>query len=224
MLKKSILLWCCLFSTLASGQNIFTEGLKGSIPTVRFSFENQEMKPPAYEISIDAAGGGEYSAQDETPSPDAATRRHFQVSKATRDRILSLTENLRRFRGDYEFRKHRIAFSGTKVFTYSEGAEEYSTKFNWSENKDITELAALFQGIATTLQAEADLRRLRKFDKLGLDAKLKLMEQQAKSGWLKEIDIISKVLNEIKSDPQVMGMARARAQRLLKQAETNRTP
>ena len=74
----------------------------------------------------------------------------------------------------------------------------------------------MFQGIASTLHGEAELIRLRKFDKLGLDAQLKLMEDQAKSGWLKEIGVITQVLNEIKSDPKVMGMARTRAERLLK--------
>jgi hypothetical protein len=200
----------------AGAQNIFTEGLKGNIPTVRFSFENPNQRPVAYEISVDATGDGEYLPRDEEAAGSESQRRRFQVSKPTRDRIFDLTENLRRFRGDYEFRKHRVAFTGTKVLTYTEGAEEYSTKFNWSENKDITELATLFQGIAGTLNAEAELQRLRRFDKLGLDAKLKAMEEQAKGGFLKEIGLIAKVLNEIKSDPQVMSMARARAERLLK--------
>lgn len=201
----------------AAAQNIFTEGIKGNIPTVRFDFENQDLRPAAYEITVDATGDATYFAREDADSE--GTKRSFQVRKATRDRIFALTENLRRFRGDYEFRKHRIAFSGFKTLTYTEGAEEYSTRFNWSENKDITELADIFQGIAATLQAETALRRLRKFDKLGLDAQLKAMEQKAKAGYLKELWLISKVLNEIKSDGQVMGMARARAGRLLKMAE-----
>ncbi|HUR36496.1 MAG TPA: hypothetical protein VM009_01680, partial [Terriglobales bacterium] len=199
--------------------NIFTEGLKGNIPTVRFNFENPGLRPPAYEITVEATGDAEYSARDEeSTDPSTGTRRKFQVTKATRDRIFELTANLKQFRGDYEFRKHKVAFSGHKTLTYTEGAEEYSTKFNWSENKDITELAGIFQGIATTIQSEAQLLYLRKHDRLGLDAQLKSMESQAKSGWLKEIRIISKVLNEIKNDGSVMRMARERAERLLRLA------
>jgi len=206
-----------LFVGCAAAQNIFTEGIKGNIPTVRFDFENKDVQPASYEISIDATGDATYFSRDE--GEGEGLKRSFQIRKGTRDRIFALTEILRRFRGDYEFRKHRVAFSGFKTFTYTEGAEEYSTRFNWSENKDITELAGIFQGIAATLQAESELRRLRKFDKLGLDEQLKMMEQKAKAGYLKELGLITKVLSEIKSDPQVMGMARARAERLLKLAE-----
>lgn len=199
-------------------QNIFTEGIKGRIPSVRFEFENKNSNPATYQISVDATGDAEYFSRDEGPEDGDGLRRRFQLSKGTRDRIFALTAALRQFRGDYEFRKHRVAFSGLKTFTYSEGFEEYSTKFNWSENKDITELAALFQGIAATIQAESRLLHLRRYDKLGLDAELKAMEQQAKSGFLKEIGLIAKVLNEIRSDAAVMTMARNRAGRLLQLA------
>ncbi len=202
----------------AAAQNIFTEGLKGSIPSVRFNFENPDLTPPTYELSVDATGDAEYISREAGSDPATLAPRRFQVSKATRDRIFVLTESLHRFRGDYEFRKHKVSFSGHKTFTYTEGAEQSSTRFNWSENRDITELAALFQGIAATIHAEARLEHLRKYDKLGLDAYLKTMEQQAKGGWLKEIGLISKVLLEIKNDPRVMGMARSRADRLLKLA------
>lgn len=213
------LYWFLLLLSLpACAQNIFTEGLKGNIPTVRFTFENPDLTPATYEISVDAAGDGDYFSRDQGDAGGEGLRRRFQVSKTTRNRIFELTTALRQFRGDFEFRKHRVAFSGHKTFTYTEGAEEYSTRFNWSENKEITELAALYQGIAATLHAEAELVRLRKFDRLGLDAQLKRMEQQVKSGWLKEIQIIARVLGEVRSDPKVMDMARARADRLLKLA------
>ncbi|HUS19895.1 MAG TPA: hypothetical protein VMZ25_09610 [Terriglobales bacterium] len=214
------LLFVLFIATLpfSFGQNIFTEGLKGNIPTVRFNFENPGLKPATYEISIDAAGGAEYVTRDEASAGSDGVHRRFEVSKATRNRIFELTEVLRQFRGDYEFRKHRVAFTGHKTLTYTEGAEQYSTRYNWSENRDITELTAIFQGIANTLQAEARLASLRKYDKLGLDAELKSMESQAKGGGLKELQIISKLLNDIKRDPAVMRMARDRAERLLQLA------
>lgn len=218
ILRTAVATMALTFALPATAQNIFTEGLKGSLPSVRFNFENPKLTPAAYEISVDAVGDAQYLAREADSDPAAVTPRRFQVSKTTRDRIFALTASLRQFRGDYEFRKHKVSFSGYKTFTYTEGAEEYSTRFNWSENRDITELAALFQGIANTFQAEARLEHLHKYDKLGLDAYLKSMEDMAKAGWLKEIGLISKVLHEIKNDPRVMGMARSRADRLLKMA------
>lgn len=217
--KKTLVIYAVLLvcTFTANAQNIFTAGLR-NVPTVRFTFENPNVRPAKYEISVDAAGDAEYFEREEEAEPAEADRRRFQVSKPTRDRIFELTQALGQFRADFEFRKHRVAFTGHKTLTYNEGAEEYSTTFNWSENKEAMELAEIFQGIAATLHGESELRRLRKYDKLGLDAQLRTMEREAKTGWLKEIRVISKVLNEIKSDPAVMGMARARADRLLKLA------
>jgi hypothetical protein len=220
MLKRAFTLILLLATApLAFPQNIFTEGLKGNLPSVRFNFENPNLKPATYEISVDVTGDAVYFSRDEGSPGDDGFRRQFQVSKANRDRIFELTASLRQFRGDYEFRKHKVAFSGTKTFTYTEGFEQYTTAFNWSENREITELAAIFQGMAATIQSEAKLIQLRKFDKLGLDAQLKVMEQQAKQGWLKEIRTISKVLTDIKNDPAVMRMARDRADRILRLAQ-----
>jgi hypothetical protein len=220
MLKRAFaLIFLLATAPLAFSQNIFTEGLKGNLPSVRFNFENPNLKPATYEISVDITGDAVYFSRDEGSPRDDGFRRQFQVSKATRDRIFELTASLRQFRGDYEFRKHKVAFSGTKTFTYTEGFEQYTTAFNWSENREITELAAIFQGMAATIQSETKLIQLRKFDKLGLDAHLRIMEQQAKQGWLKEIRTISKVLTDIKNDPAVMRMARDRADRILRLAQ-----
>lgn len=206
-------------TTPVLAQNIFTAGVKANLPTVRFSFENPSLKPSNYELTVDVTGEADYFSREEQDSPGGERRRVFQVSKANRDRIFILTEVLRKFQGDYEFKKHRVAFTGKKTFTYIEGPEEHSTEFNWSENKHITELAALFQGIASTIQSEARLNYLRKYDKLGLSAELAILEQKANSGWLIEIGVISNVLREIAEDRGIMGMARARARRLLKIAD-----
>ena len=84
----------------------------------------------------------------------------------------------------------------------------------------MTQLADLLQGISGTLEEEPVLQRLRKYDPLGLNVELAKMEKLEKSGWLRELSLISGILRDIASDGKIMGVARKRAERLLQKAGT----
>jgi len=59
------------------------------------------------------------------------------------------------------------------------------------------------------------LLHLRKFDKLGLEAVLKRMEEMEKDNYLSEMQAIAPVLRQLANDPNVMHVARERANRML---------
>jgi hypothetical protein len=182
---------------------------------VQFTFENSNLDPTYFELTIDDRGQASYRSRrrEEAPmdSEDAST---FQVSPYTRDRIFALAKALDYFNGDFEFRKRRIAFSGTRTFTYLRDGTRHSTRFNWSQNQQMLELVGIFEGIGATLESEMKLNYLRRHDKLGLNAQLARMEEQAKSGTLKELRLLSQVLNEVANDSTVMHIARQRAEKL----------
>jgi hypothetical protein len=54
-----------------------------------------------------------------------------------------------------------------------------------------------------------------KFDKLGVDAILKRMEEMNKQGMLLEIQALEPILKQIATDRSFMNISRQRAQRLL---------
>ena len=186
------------------------------IPNVRFEYHFAESEHAHYIITVDSDGHGAFIERADDPQslPTA-----FTVGAATRARIFRLSRAANYFDGNFDYTKSRIAFTGDKTFTYIGRDGSHSTKINWSEDKSITELLALFQGMATTLVAEPKLRRMLKYDRLGLNAQLGILERQAADGWAKELHIIANVLRDIINDRSVMDLARHRAQHLLALAE-----
>jgi hypothetical protein len=188
-------------------------------PTITLAFDNPEQPLPHYTVAIGADGSALYEVPPKPESP-AGMVTSFKVSDATREKAFALAKALNNLDGNFDFTKHRIAFSGWRTFTYRAGATVHTTRFNWSETQAANALASLFEGIAATLEAESRLRYLRKYDKLGLNEYLGNLEKRAKSGGMKELPLLSKVLTELSNDPDVMNIARQRAQRLAQAART----
>lgn len=146
--------------------------------------------------------------------------KQFQLLAAECSQVFDLAKAAHYFDGDFEFKKHKVAYSGDQWLGYFAPGVSHRTHFTFSENPSIQQLSALFRGISATLEWESKLQHQRRYDKLGLNQSLSQMEQQAKSGWLKDLDAIAPLLREIAADPQVMNIARQRAQRLLQTAES----
>jgi hypothetical protein len=196
-----------------------------SLPAVSFVFDHPQMEVPHYEFQIDAMGKGTYKSKakaDEQSGPAETLNREFNISPEAQSRIFDLAKEANYFDGKFDFTKTKIAFTGTKILSYSDQTRNGSTTYNWTENKAITELTRIFQGMSATLEAEPRLRHLRRFDKLGLNAELARLEQAANSGFLTQIGLIGDCLQEIAHDGSVMGMARKRAEHLLQLAASQR--
>ncbi|MBZ5646538.1 MAG: hypothetical protein LAN37_04865 [Acidobacteriia bacterium] len=186
-----------------------------AVPTVTFTLDWPVAKPPHYSISIESAGRATYTAVDETGDPAEPYTRNFTVTDATRERIFAAAKALDYFRGQFDFTKHRIAFTGRKTFSYADPDRRFQTTYNWSENAQLMDLTHLFQAIENTLDYGRKLEYLRRFDRMGLNAELKAMEEAAKDHYLAEVHAIEPLLRQIADDPNVMDLARQRARRLL---------
>src|SRR5882762_7657335 len=197
---------------------------KSPIARIHFAYDHDALETPHYEFDVDADGHALYKSSGKAyQSGEVETlSKEFKVSPATRSRIFELAKAADYFNGSFDYTKNKVAFSGKKTLSYSDPARNGSTSFNWTENKAVTELSGIFQGMSATLEAEPRLRRLRRFDKLGLNDELAKLEQMAASGWLTEIDLIGDILREISQDGTIMGMARHRADHLLQIAAAQR--
>jgi iron-sulfur cluster repair protein YtfE (RIC family) len=122
------------------------------------------------------------------------------------------------FDGDFDYKKHAIANTGRKTLTYADMVRHFQTTYNWSENPAIDQLTRYFQGVSSTIQHGRKLEFLHHYDKLGLEAYLKGMEEEAQSHYLAELTIIAPVLESIAGDSSVMNIARQRARRLLERS------
>lgn len=212
---------------------------------VTFKFYFKPVHPPRYEISIHSAGHASYESQDtpyvapapvnspyarkaEEGSPQDSEevkgdvfRQEFQLSEPVRLRVFELATTAGYFEGDFDFRKHKIAFTGKKTLLYSDAARKHETTYNWSENPSIQELTSLFERISRTFEFGQRLQHERRFDKLGLNQELTMMEDAASRGGLAELHVVLPILRDLANDRSIVHVAQQRAARLLKMAEQN---
>jgi hypothetical protein len=192
-------------------------------PTITFDLFWEDATPQSYTITVKSSGDVHYVSRNPTrpepasQEPDPEYTMDFTLSPANRDRLFTLAKQANYFHGDFDF-KHKVANTGKKTLTYADPVRYFQTTFNYSDNKDVDQVTRLFQGISGTIEHGRKLQFMRRFNKLGLDAELKGMEQMAQEGYLAEIQVIAPILQSIANDGSVLHMARQRAERLLASA------
>jgi hypothetical protein len=225
---KSLLAFLIGFVTIAAGQSPEPASAQ---PVVFYSFRNVQLDPQEFTFQLSRDCSAVYtskSGQQEVgtssdpegdrqieEAKDQDEHREVRISERTCNSIFALAKSLGYFKGDFEFRKHKVAYNGDRLLGYTAPGVSNKTSFTWSENPQIQQLSALFEGMSATLEAEPKLKYLRRYDRLGLNETLKKLEAQARGGWLKELQLIAPELQSIADDRQVMNIARERARNLL---------
>jgi len=186
--------------------------------TVTFSLDFPGSDPEHYSISVHFDGHTSYESRTRTSSDasdPAAYQTEFTVSDATRTRIFELAAHARYFSGKIDSGNKKLAFSGAKKLTYTDGQKSFSADYNYSPQPPVQQLTNLFQSISATLEFARRLAYDHRYQKLALDEELKHMEVQAKSGELAELQAVKPILQAIYDDPSVINVVRARAQRIM---------
>src|SRR5205085_11782898 len=119
---------------------------------------------------VDKSGQVEYK---EAPDDDRPIR--FQLTEDQVSEIFALAGKLDRFARPLES-PLKVAHMGIKTFRYEDGPSNTEVKFNYSENVDARELADRFECITETEQDFVNLERAVKFDKLGVNQALLLLQ------------------------------------------------
>jgi hypothetical protein len=186
-------------------------------PTVTFSFDLPGAQPGHYSITVASTGNASFQSDDGSPQGNVPAEPYmvkFIVSQPTAKRIFDLTQALNYFQGNFEFH-NRVANMGAKTLSYTDANKQTQTTFNYSANPQLQELTRVFQNLANSLEFGRRLDYLHRHDKLGLEAELKMMEEQAKGKNLAELQMDEGILRQISDDHSVMNISRKRADRLL---------
>ncbi|HVG90703.1 MAG TPA: hypothetical protein VNB54_04360, partial [Alphaproteobacteria bacterium] len=144
----------------------------------------------------------------------------FNMSRDRCDKLFRYATEANYFQGDFTFKKHAVASTGKKTLTYVDASRHFNTTYDYSEYKAIQEITNIFMGISNTIEHGRKLQFLRRFDKLGLESELKVMEDAAESHNLAEIQLIAPTLESIAEDHAILNIARQRAHRLLAKAKS----
>jgi len=192
---------------------------------VTFKFDWDQGRPwLRYSIAVDDAGNAHFEgAGNPVESGDGDTfAQDFTMTDANRQKIFELAKKLDYFQGNFEAKQKNIAKTGQKTLEYGGPATgsgqpiAHASTYNYSPNADIQELTRLFQAIATTVDYGRKLTFQYRFDKLGMDAQLKSLQDMQASHYVEELQAIEPILQKIADDPNMMHINRVTARQLLK--------
>lgn len=200
----------------------------GTQSSISFQFERPGMPVPHFILQVREDGTGSYQA-DVTPGvasdssmPVGAPQhvnRAITLTHATVAKMFKTAHELNRFNIECDSKAKNIANTGIKTLTYAGADGRGSCVYNYSENKDVAALTDTFMGIAFTLDEARRLDFLHRFDRLGLDAEMNSLTDEAKAGRALELGTITPTLNSIAGDMAVIQRVRLQAAKLLEQAK-----
>jgi hypothetical protein len=197
-------------------------------PSVKFDLFWEAQTPQSYTITVDVSGSARYEShtpprpaegRNSAPSERDDFELAFTISGATREQIFQLAQELEYFNGDWDFKKHTVASTGKKTLTYNDDRRKFHTAYDYSENKAMQRITAIFQGISLTIEHGRKLQFLYRFDRLSLAAELSAMDDMEKNHELYELQLIAPTLRKIAGDSKILHMARQKAERLLAASE-----
>ena len=116
----------------------------------------------------------------------------------------------------------RVAFMGMKTFRFDGGTEKHEVKFNYSEDVDARALADWFERIIETEQHLINLERAAKYDKLGVNKALLLLQVSFDRKRLVAPQQLLPMLDRIAKNDTYIHMARERAAGMADAIRANR--
>jgi hypothetical protein len=164
--------------------------------------------PPYVEITVGRDGHGQYKEAPDDPLPVA-----FQLSPAETGEIFGLADKLDHFSRPLESNL-KVAFMGDKTLRWESGAEKHETKFNYSLDPSAQQIADWFDRIGESEVRFVALQRAAKYDRLGVNQELLLLEIAYDNKRLAGKAQFLPLLDRIAKGQNYMHMARERAAKL----------
>jgi hypothetical protein len=190
--------------------------------TVTFHFENAQLQPAKYAITLHEDGTGHFHAdagpsspEDTAALPSEGQDRPIQVTSPTVERIFAITRARKFFNIACEGGDAHLAFTGKKELGYQGADGHGGCSYNYSKDPKIQWLTTEMQGIAATLEEGRRLQLEHEHGRLSLDAELETLEQMVQNGQALELGNIAQTLLAIVKDDAVLQRAQKRSRRLL---------
>jgi hypothetical protein len=174
-------------------------------PRLFFSKSFPGSTPAYVEIAIERNGSALYkeAADDDQPIK-------FQIGESDTSAIFGLADRLGHFNRPLEA-PIKVAFMGMKTFRFEAGPEKQEVKFNYSEDLDAQALLDWFERISETEQHLINLERTVKYDKLGVNEALLLLQISYERKRLVAPQQLLPLLDRVVKNDSYMHMARERA-------------
>jgi len=190
----------------------------------QIDFTHAEQFPSHWRLKVNPDGSGQFDSDGGTIPPDQAAQivagelhRPVQLSSQFAGQIFSTARQRKLFRMGCESHL-KVAFQGTKRFSYSGPEGSGACEFNYSKDKEIQALSDSLIAVETTLLYGARLDKMLVHDRLGLDREMEGLVSAVQDGNAIELGTIRDTLMRIAEDEQVLDRDRRKARKLLAQA------
>jgi hypothetical protein len=208
-----------VIAVLAAGPSVVSQA---QAATVTFHFENPQLQPAKYTITLHEDGTGQFQADAGPSSPDDTAAlpsegqdRPIQVTAATTAHVFATARAKKFFNMACETGDAHLAFTGKKELGYQGTDGHGGCTYNYSKDPKIQWLTTEMQGIAATLEEGRRLQLEHEHGRLSLDAELETLDQMVQNGQALELQNIAQTLLAIVKDEAVLQRAQKRARRLL---------
>jgi hypothetical protein len=161
--------------------------------------------PEYFSVDLDGTGKAVYK---QAPDDDQPLR--FDLPAKDTAEIFELAGKLQFFRVPLES-KLKVANMGLKTIRYENGEIRGEVKFNYSEDADARALVDWFEKISETEQHRISLERAARFDRLGVNKALLLLETSWDRRRIVAPEQLLPVLDRIAGHRNYLHIAQARA-------------
>jgi len=187
---------------------------------VTFTLDFPGSEPSHYAISVSADGHSTYDSDGKLSADSEGDPFHldFSMSPETSRRIFDLAARANYFQGEVDSRKKNLASTGVKTLTYKDSGRSTTATYNYSPVAAVQQVTQLFQSLSTTLEFGRRLEYFHRYQKLALDEELKRMDDASSRSDLEEMAAVLPILQRIVTDASVINPVRARAQRMIERA------
>ncbi|MCC7155925.1 MAG: hypothetical protein IT161_15225 [Bryobacterales bacterium] len=177
-------------------------------PRLIFIKEFPGSAPPYVLIRLDTDGKGEYLESEDDDQPIK-----FKLQPAEAAAMFQLAEKLEHFKHPLESGL-KVANMGKKTLRWDNGGETSEQAFNYSTDLDVQALQDWFEKISESANRYIDLQRRARFDRLGVNHSLLLLETAWDKKRLVGLDQFLPLLDRVANNDSYLNMARERAAKL----------
>ncbi len=186
------LAWCACLAAADAPHLYYSKSFPGSTPAF-------------VAIGVDKTGAGEYKEAEDDNQPV-----RFQLSAPDVAEMFGLAEKLGYFDHPLES-PLKVAFMGAKTFRFVDGARKNEVKFNFSEDPAAQALADWFERISESEQLLTNLETSAKYDRLGVENALLLLESAYDHKRLVDLQQYLPLLDRVAKNESYIHQARVRA-------------
>jgi hypothetical protein len=188
-----------------------------------YRFENPRFYIRVIEIDIDSNGIGQLRFT--RGESDEILDSKIKLLPATVSRIRTLFK-VTGFLGSHDEYQAEKDFShlGWVTLSEKEGPRGRKTRFNYTKNAEMKELADIFRGIATQEMSLFDIENAERYQPLDLPKQLDLLENDLKLERISEPERLLAALTEIAADDTQPLIARNQAKRIIDQIRKGKYP